>query len=68
MTEQKKLLVIVSKTSGAQDDVRQTLEKSLQEHSIGYVYKVAKKPADVTKVIKEHGSLFQDIAVYGGDG
>lgn len=68
MSEHKKLLVIVSKTSGAQDDVRQTIEKTLQEYSIGYVYKVAKKPADVTKIIKEHGSLFQDIAVYGGDG
>lgn len=45
MTEQKKLLVIVSETSGAQEDVRPMIESVLEKHGVGFVYKSAKNLA-----------------------
>ena len=66
--DNKKLLVIVSKTSGGQQDVRPIIEDVLKKHKVSYLYKAANKPTDVSRIIEKHGSLFKDVAVYGGDG
>lgn len=62
------LLVIVSKTSGSQEDIQPQLEAILAKTRLAYKIVHAATPPEVAKNIQKNSEKYQAIAVYGGDG
>lgn len=68
MAIKKDLLIIISKTSGSQDDPLPEFKKILDKAQISYAIKRIKTPPEVYDFLKQEAEKFKDIAVYGGDG
>lgn len=68
MKEVKDLLVIISKTSGAQRNVRPEIEAALKKYGLSYSVKRSKHPPHQLEILEKYRTGFAAVAVYGGDG
>lgn len=68
MTKMKDLLVVISKTSGAQRNVQPEIEAALHKYGLSYQIKQAKHPPHLTELLQKFSGSYTVVAVYGGDG
>lgn len=68
MATGKDILVLLSKISGSQEDVKPALEKVLSVSKFSYKILRVKNPPELAELIQKHVAEYKAIAVYGGDG
>ena len=68
MAAKKDLLLIISTTSGKQEDIAPKLELLLTSSRRTFKIKLVKKPSEAAELVKKYKNQYKTIGIYGGDG